>query len=240
MVKDNTLFYLSGFISFLLFTFFLSLFFYMMFSSVKTKNYAMTKDNYVSVSIEIPKVVTKKDNKKVDVVQKEEQVEEVQKDIDVDDLFSDVWTQDIKKVKHKPKPKNSSRIKELQKQIKTSNKNDVESISEKITSLNKAQKSDETTKSSTGDEVNQYFAKIQALVYENFNPPTNSQGQIVFAFIELSALGKVIDFRILKYSSNEAMNDECDKIKYRIKNVLFPVNPDNKEFRTKINIISEE
>jgi len=79
------------------------------------------------------------------------------------------------------------------------------------------QKSDSKIEKNTSsaNEVNEYFAKIQALVYEYFEPPQNSQGYSVRAVIELSALGKFIDFRILDYSANIALNEECDKIKDR-------------------------
>ena len=84
-----------------------------------------------------------------------------------------------------------------------------------------------SSKTSTASEVNEYLAKIQALVYEYFYPPQNSQGNSVKAVIELSAIGKVYDFRILRYSSNSELNSECDKIKERLSTVVFPKNPDN-------------
>jgi len=212
----------------------------MMFSSSELKTYALNKENYISISMDIPKVITKKDNAKADVAPKEkESVQEVQ-DVDVEDLFSDVWTKDIKKIKPKPKPKNSKRIKELQKKIKTSKKNDIESITEKINSLQEAKKSDQSTQASTGNEVNEYLAKINALVYQHFNPPQNTQGNTVKAVIELSPIGKVLDFRILNYSTNELLNQECDKIKGRLMRIVFPINPQNKSSRTIVLLTSKE
>ncbi len=240
MVRNNSFFYLSGFISFTLFTFFLSLFFYMMFSSSTLKTYALKKDNYISISLEIPKVVTKKDNKNVNTTPKEVVSEKKVQEVDVSDLFSDVWTQDIKKIKPKPKPKNSKRLLELKKKIKTSKRKDSESITEKIKNLDNSQKSDENNPTSTANEVNEYLARINALVYQNFNPPENSQGNSVVAIIELSAIGKVLDFRILTYSSSEFLNSECDKIKNRLIRVVFPINPQNKSSRTKVILTSKE
>jgi len=212
----------------------------MMFSSSELKTYALNKENYISISMDIPKVITKKDNAKADVAPKEkESVQEVQ-DVDVEDLFSDVWTKDIKKIKPKQKPKNSKRIKELQKKIKTSKKNDIESITEKINSLQEAKKSDQSTQASTGNEVNEYLAKINALVYQHFNPPQNTQGNTVKAVIELSPIGKVLDFRILNYSTNELLNQECDKIKGRLMRIVFPINPQNKSSRTIVLLTSKE
>jgi periplasmic protein TonB len=209
-----------------------------MFSTNELKTYALNKDDFISVSVDVSKVVTKKDNTKANVAPKEIQSKKPTKDIDVEDLFSDVWTKDIKKIKQKPV--NSKRIKEIQKRIKTSKKNDVESISEKFNTLKDAQKSDQNTKTSSGNEVNEYLAKINALVYQHFNPPQNSQGNTVTAVIELSALGKLLDFRILSYSSSESLNQECDKIKARLMRVVFPINPNNKSSRTTVLLKSEE
>jgi len=62
----------------------------------------------------------------------------------------------------------------------------------------------------------------------------------VKAVIELSAYGKVLDFRILTYSGNEALNQECDLIKDRLIGVLFPSNPQQKSFKTIVNITSDK
>ena len=238
MVRNNTFFYLSGFISLSLFTLFLSIFIYMMINKVTIDTYGLKKDDYISVSIEIPKTVTKKNNKVVNSVAQEVSTPEEVEDINVEDLFSDVWTKKISKPK--AKPVNSKRIKEIQKRIKTVEKNSVESITEKISNIDAGEKSDENNPTSTGSEVNEYLAKINALVYKYFNPPQNSDGNSVKAVIELSAIGKVTSFRILEYSSNELLNAECDKIKSRLMSVMFPINPQNKSSRTIVILTSKE
>jgi len=48
------------------------------------------------------------------------------------------------------------------------------------------------------------------------------------------------DFRILRYSQSEALNAEADRIKERLKNVIFPKNPKNRSSRTKVVLISKE
>ena len=37
-----------------------------------------------------------------------------------------------------------------------------------------------------------------------------------------------MDFRILNYSANSSLNDECDKVKNRLMGIVFPVNPEKK------------
>ncbi|MDQ7042106.1 MAG: TonB C-terminal domain-containing protein, partial [Sulfurimonas sp.] len=176
----------------------------------------------VTSPVEVPKV------KKMDPVVKNPVV----KNIDVNNLFSDVWTKKIAQKKELVKPKNLKRISEIQKKIKTSSVNDVKPISQQV--------SNETKQNSTANEVNEYLAKIQAIVYRYFRVPANSEGSSVKTVIELNALGKVLDFRILSYSNNEALNAEADKIGERLKYITFPINPEKKPSRTIVILISKE
>ncbi|RLA78719.1 MAG: hypothetical protein DRG78_14435 [Epsilonproteobacteria bacterium] len=241
MAKNSTYFYLSGFISFTLFIFFIFIILFMMLNSTVVDTYALQKDKFISVSIEIPEIVKKTKNQNVDIAPKEKLVtQKVQKveEVDVTDLFSDVWTKKIKK--EKVKPKDTKRILEIQKKIKTSKNKDKESITQKIKNLENSNQSSENRPTSTANEVNEYLAKINAIVYQNFNPPQNTEGNSVKAVIELSTIGKVIDFRILTYSSNSLLNKECDKIKSRLRRIVFPINPQNKSSKTIVILTSEE
>ncbi len=210
----------------------------MMLSSSPTKTFALKKDNFISISLETVPVASKQIKKSVVIEKKEQEVIEETKEVDIGDLFSDVWTKDIT-MKKKEKTDNK-RLELIQKKIKTSKKNTQKSISEVIQNIETDITDTTDKKSSTGDEVNEYLAKIQAIVYKHFRPPENSQGHTVKAMIELSAIGKVLDFRILTYSSNQALNKECDNIKDRLLGVLFPINPNNKSFNTIVNITSDK
>ncbi|MCD6189910.1 MAG: TonB C-terminal domain-containing protein [Sulfurimonas sp.] len=238
MARNNPLFYISGFISLSLFTFFLAIFIYMMISSSNINEYALEKDNYISISMDIQPKSSKSAKKSLQPTPVESSVSEMPQDVDVNDLFSDVWTKKIQK--KKIQPKDSKRIKDIQKKIKTTQANSVESISEKFNELDNSKLNEENSPSSTANEVNEYLAKIQALVYRYFNVPPNSEGYSVMAYIELNSIGKVMDFRILNYSANDALNAEVDKIKDRLKSVVFPINPQNKSFSTKVILKSKE
>ena len=211
----------------------------MLFSSSKIDAYALTKDNYISISLEVATVETKISKKAVVLPIEEPQSVSEAKEVDIGDLFSDVWTKDIK-IKKQEKKVDNKRLDQILKKIKTKEKNSVESVSQMIETNQADVSAEKNKKSSAGDEVNEYLAKIQAIVYKYFNPPTNSQGHTVQAVIELSALGKVLDFRILSKSSNMALNQECDKIKSRLVGVLFPLNPQNNSFSTIVNLKSDE
>ncbi len=212
----------------------------MLFSNSKIKSYALKKDNYISVSISMSNLKTKSIKKNITIPIIETQTPIEVKEVDIGNLFSDVWTKDIKKVKKEKKPVENKRIQEIQKRIKSSKNNTVTPSSEKTQNNENADNSNESSLSSTADEVNEYLAKIQALVYKYFYPPTNSQGHSVKAVIELSAIGKVLDFRILHNSANSDLNEECNKIKSRLETVLFPINPENKSGNYIIILTSEE
>ena len=243
MVENRTLFFISGFISLSLFFTVILLFINMMFSKKSIESYALKKDNFISISLEMPVIknkVTKKIAAKQQIIESVDVSEEDAK-VDIDDLFSDVWTQKIKRAKSKPKKMNNKRIQEIQKKIKTTKEYTKESITKKLnTKENSNLKENSEESSSTANEVNEYFAKIQALVYKYFHPPENSQGYSVKAVIHLSAIGKVLDFRILGYSTNNALNKECDLIKKRLMSVMFPINPKNVSGNYIIILKSEE
>jgi len=237
MARNNPLFYISGFISLSLFTFFLAIFIFMMIRSSEIESFALSKDNYISISMDIQPKSSSSAKKSVQTPV-ESTVSQTSQDVDVNDLFSDVWTKKIQK--KKVQPKESKRIIDIQKKIKTTEANSVESIAQKVNDLENVKSNQENSPSSTANEVNEYLAKIQALVYRYFSVPPNSEGYSVMAYIELNSIGKVMDFRILTYSANDALNAEVDKIKNRLKNVVFPINPQNESFSTKVILKSKE
>jgi len=211
----------------------------MMFSTSKIDNFALNKDNFISISLETVTTPTKIAKKEVVIPNEEVQSVEEVKEVDIGDLFSEVWTKKIK-IEKKEKKIDKKRLELIQKKIKTKEKNSVEPLSQKVINSEAEITDTQNKKSSSGDEVNEYLAKIQAIVYKYFYPPKNSQGHTVKAVIVLSVMGKVLDFRILTYSSNTALNKECDKIKDRLVGVLFPRNPQNKSSSTIVNITSDK
>jgi len=238
-MDNQKYFYVSGFISLSLFGFFLSMFVIILFKVHDIKTYGMKKENYISVSIKLTPQ-KKSSNKAVSAPSKMESTSKAKnKNINVNSLFDDVWTQ---KIKHKKiqKEKNSKRINEIQKQLKLKKSNDVKSIQDTMNKFANNQDNSKDDASSTANEVNEYLAKIQAIVYDHFNVPQNSEGNSVKTVIELDAFGKVLDFRVLNYSSSVALNEEADKIKERLKNVVFPINPEGKITKTIVILVSKE
>jgi len=208
----------------------------MLFVNPSNKSYGLEKKNYVSVSLVMPQKKHKQTKKKA-TLKKASSKAVVNEDIDVNDLFSDVWTPKVTKVKKKKV--NSQRLKDISKKVKTLKKESKSRLSEKVMKIDSSD-SQEATASSAADEVNEYLAKIQAIVYEHFHVPPNTAGESVETVIELDPLGKMKDFRIIRYSQSEALNEEVDKIKERLKNVIFPKNPQNRSSRTVVVLISKE
>jgi protein TonB len=236
MDKNSNYFILSGLISFSLFFIIITLFIMMMFTNKKVELYALNKDKFISISIVTPK---KKSKATSQLSSAPTAAKSISHDINVNDLFSKVWT---RKISTKPKEKkvNSKRIEEIAKKISRIDKNHINKISDKIKKSDFKESNKKENQLSTANEVNEYLAKIQAIVYQYFNVPPNSEGNSVKTVIELDPLGRVIDFRILNYSANAALNHEADKIKDRLKNVIFPKNPLNRSTKTIVVLISKE
>jgi len=240
-MDNQRYFYYSGVLSLLLLFSFLSLFMVLLFHVKEIKAYGLKKKNYISVSIAVNPVKTvtakKRATSAVSTVASEKKA--ISKNIDVNNLFSDVWTQKITHQVKKREP-NSKRISEIQKQLKFSKTLPKRTIDKSLDVKENAESKKQKTATSTANEVNEYLAKIQAIVYQYFHVPPNTQGNSVKTVIELDPFGKVLDFRVLNYSASAVLNDEVDKIKQRLKNVVFPINPQGKSSKTIVVLISKE
>ncbi len=238
MDNSSRYFYISGLLSLSLFALFLFSFIYMMFNVSKTKTYGYKKENYISVSIKMTK--SKHSAKKM-ASKAPPSSKKTVKNVDINNLFSDVWTKKINNsVKKPPNTHEIRRIEQIQKKISTTKQNNVESVAKKLESLQNIHSQTQEEAASAASEVNEYLAKIQDIVYQHFNVPQNSEGNSVKTVIELDPFGKLIDFRILSYSNNEALNQEADMLKERLKNIVFPVNPKNRSSKTIVILISKE
>lgn len=255
---DDKYFYISGLLAFIVFFLFIASFFYVLFSPHITKTYGMHKEKFVSISLEDipkPKVIKtqkkqiKEPEKKIveqpkpEVKQKtkpkRKQVDAISQNVDVDSLFSNVWTKKVNNKTKKKKNKDIKRIQEIDKKLSSI----VNNMDKKLVGTKQVHKKTHTKAAkagSTGEEVNKYLAKIHAIVYDHFYPPANSQGNVIKAVIVLSPFGKVIDFRVLNYSASSALNKEADRIFSRLKNVIFPVNPNNEKTRVIIVLKPEQ
>ena len=243
--RNDQYFYLSGALSFALFGAVVILFAYALLSSDKVKTYALKKDNYIAVSIQLPTekrstaTVKKPEPKPLSKPKAEPKPsEKPQATPDVSSLFSNVWTQ---KVSTKPAKKETTldtkRLTAIEKRIKTTESTKSEAAKEKIKTLEFTRPSIELvgSTSSSAAEVNEFLAKIQAFVYDQFYPPLNSEGNSAKVRIWLDGSGRMTDYRVLAYSGSSSFNEEVDRLKKRLEGVRFPKHPQAKP--TTINII---
>lgn len=252
MDRQDNYFYASGVLSLSIFFIFIFSFIILLYNTTKNESYAMKKDTVVSISLDSVDVKTKptkpKPKKEVSkpkaqqpaqaVESKPEVKKPVEKPIDVNDLFSNIPTQKV--IKQETKSSESKRVAKTQQKTKSAQTSDIKTVSENRSQTQEDNSKEETKSASTASQVNEYLAKIQAIVYQHYHVPPNSQGHSVKIVIELNAFGKLLDFRILNYSGNSALNEEADRLKDRLRNVVFPMNPEKKSSKTTIILISKE
>lgn len=249
--QDERYFYLSGAISFGLFFIFTALFAMLLIKSDQVKQYALKKDSFISVSINISDIKpARHDTKKPDIkpVEKPQPAQSSaatspQSVPDVASLFSDVWTQ---KVANKPKKEqikpDTKRLSAIEKRLKTTKSETSQIASEKLEKLSLKRPPAELvgTSSSSAKEVNEYLAKIQAFVYEHFYPPMNSEGNSAKIRIWLDGYGRLKDYRVLAPSGSTAFNSEVDALKKRLKRLDFPRHPKREAITIDIILTAKE
>jgi len=255
--NDDRYFYLSGFISLGLFFAAFLLFALVILHKNEIKTFAMQKDNYISVSLNTDVVIPTKNDAKPDPeptpkeenvpepVAADEEIETTPKSVntDVSSLFDDVWTQnaDTKVVKKEAKP-DAKRLAAIEKRIETKESKHSNRASEKIKTLELVKPSIEVAgaSASTAPEVNEYLAKIHALVKSKFFPPASSEGESAKVRVDLDAAGHITGYRVLVPSGSNIFNEEVDRLYSRLKRVDFPVNPDGKSISLDIILTVEE
>jgi len=251
MAKNSFYFYLSGLLSFLLFIIILLAVMFFALSNSRAKSYALKKENYIAVSIMTDQKISTKNNTDQTLQSapkppaKPESKPAVEKTVDISSMFSSVKTKKIvykKKARKKPKKIiDQKRIAALQKRLKTTSKKNTSVASNKLKKLNLVKPSvqERGSAASGGSDVNEYYAKIQAFVYEQFYPPANTEGQVAKVYISLDKMGHLLEYRVLVYSSNSMFNREVDQLKNRLMSLRFPKHPDMKAATLNIELISE-
>lgn len=249
--NDQRYFFLSGLIAFGLFALILLLATYTIFSPTKIEQFALTQSQYLSVSIDIaPPQPTAEPTPDVqphipDVIppppkEVQPKAEKPQNLPEISDLFSMVKPQKIQK-KEDNSAKKLEAFAALEQQIANRTQN-MPQLADKVKNTSLAKPSVEiiSKTGSSGPLVNEYHAKIQALIYGNYYPPSGSQGQSARIRIQIDASGKLRGYRVLAYSGNSAFNGEVDWLKDRLRNVMFPPHPEGKDTVIEIILTAKE
>lgn len=249
--NDERYFFLSGTIAFGFFIFLVALIGFTLVSPSKIEQFALTQSQYVSISLDMatPRPSIKPEPKPKPQVQQEQPVppEEVKQNVeqpqsapDISDLFSKVKPEKMPK-KTEDTTKKLEALNALEKQVSSHTKNTPQFTDKvKNTVLVTPSVKIVSKSGSTGPLVNEYHAKIQALIYANYFPPSGTQGQSARVRIYLDALGRLTGYRVMGYSGNTLFNSEVDSLKERLRGVSFPINPDGKDSVIEIILTAKE
>lgn len=167
------------------------------------------------------------------------------KKADISSLFSAVKAEKIvhkKQKKIEKKSVDNRAIEKIQKRIKPTKRRKNNEILKKIESLDidTSHGKKEVKSASTAREVNKVAAKIQSIIYSKFNPTIVMAGSVVTIRLTIDAQGRVVDYRILRYSGNDALNEEAKQLYNRIVSTLFPTLASKESYSVKINLIPED
>jgi periplasmic protein TonB len=250
MVRNDSLFYLSGFLSFLLFFSVIFLFGYVLVINDTIKSFALKKDNFIKISVDLTQVkpITKQKKqvqKKQETLENKEQNKEKPKPkpADLSSLFSNVAAQKIvhKKIEPKKQKIDTAQIQQIQKRIQTTKKRES-TASKAIASLEISKSSDNSnTKSvSTAEQINEIAAKITEIIYSRFLVDTTMLGNVVTIRISVDQTGRLVSYRILRTSGSQSLNEEAVQLENRLLHVTFPVTKDYKPYSVNINLIPED
>ncbi len=156
----------------------------------------------------------------------------------INDLFATV------KTVHPPKPtqKNSSELaalNALEKQVLSSKRSSQ--LFEKAKNFQLAKSSVKfINKGSGGPMVNEYYAKVQKVIYANFHPVTGTQGFKADVLMVLTSEGKLTSFRVVNSSGNNLFDAELELLNERLKHVILPKNPTGQSATFEIILSAKE
>ncbi|HZF69252.1 TonB C-terminal domain-containing protein [Sulfuricurvum sp.] len=228
-------FFLSGLISITLFAFLLFLAGYNFIFSPKVEQFAMTKSEFISVSLAVNNTKSTEHTEPSPKVEESEPAPEPEKPAvqpekvpEISDLFAQVKPQKTIK-KPLEDNKQNEQLNKLEKELLTHK--DMPNFTDKVNKVELAKPSVKMVVQggSSGPIVNEYHAKIQALVYTNFHPPAGSAGAVARVRMNISGSGKLISYRILSYSGNSSFNNEVDWLRDRLSTIRFPEHPEGKD-----------
>jgi protein TonB len=251
MYRDqNRLLVLSGIFSFLFFTLILVLIGWQVSISANPLAFAAIQSDVISVSlVTSPSKIEKSEPVHEPEAQQEESdlKQEPEKEItkaeskpavpEITDLFSNVK---IKTIPQKSQ-QNSEKLSELNalEQKVLSSKRESKLL-EKAKGLDLAKSTVRVVASSTGPIVNEYYAKVQGIIYANFHPVSGTEGFSARVRIVLSSDGKLESYRVLNSSGNSVFNSEVDWLKERLRQVSLPHNPNGGEATFEIILTAKD
>lgn len=243
----------SGLITFLLMGVIFSFLLSGILDAKKSEPFAMTKSDVISVSLEeTASAPSEPTHASAPIQQPTADTPAVSKPIEktppsskapkedvpeIDDLFATVK---VSKAKKKPVD-NTKQLTELNALEETvlNSKRDSK-LFEKVKSLELAKSGVKLVATSSGPVVNEYNAKIQAIIYTNFHPASGTEGFAARVRVTISPEGKLLAYKVISYSANAVFNAEVDWLKERLRKVALPTHPHGSEAVFEIILTAKE
>ncbi len=233
-VDNNRLFVFSGVASFFLFSIVIFIIVWQTSVMVKPISYASLQSDVISISLDSSVVDSKPQNQPSKealptqpVIEKASKAKEEKKvQPEITDLFSSV------KVTHPPKESKSSakelsELNALEEKVLSTKRSSQ--LFEKVKSLDLAKVGVKVVSASSGPMVNEYYAKVQGIIYSNFHPASGTEGFSARVRIVLTSDGKLESYRVVSASGSAVFNAEVDWLKERLRQVALPKNPTGDE-----------
>ena len=248
-LNHNRFFIFSGILSFSFFALIVLIIGWQVSLPLTPSSFAVTQSDVISISLDSPEVnvlesisdasesqpnlqhVVEEIPKKSaeHTVEKTSKKEEVKsEEVAISDLFSTVKTsKSVPKVKDDGK--RLSELNALEEKVFATKRESKLFEKAKSVDLAKVGVKLSAVSGSSGPVVNEYKAKIQGIVYTNFNPKVGTEGFSARVRITLSPDGKLLSYRVMSYSGNSVFNAEVDWLKERLGHVILPSNPNGNE-----------
>jgi protein TonB len=244
-------FILSGLLSIALFIILLFLFFFGFMVSSKVEQFAMTKSEYISISISPsptpsadqsnpePKLPVPEEVSEEATPSAEETPSKPEPVADVSDLFAEVKSEKPPK-KLREEPKRNEQLSALEKELLAHQ--ETPRFSDKVSKVDLSKPSVKMSQQggSTGPVVNEYRAKIQGLVHNAFRPPAGTVGKEARIRMTISASGKLLRYKVIRYSDSAPFNTEVDWLKERLESVRFPDHPEGRDIVLEVILAAKE
>lgn len=168
-----------------------------------------------------------------------------QRDESIESLFSTVKSNKIERISKSSKKQPSKPLVSKSELTRIQKKSQRAEVSKKVALAPKAieekkQKVSTTENASSAEKVDKYLATIQATIYQNFFPPTNSSGMVSKIRVKISSFGTLLSFIVLAYSGDELFDKEVDAVAKRLKSVTFVKSPNHKPYTIDVYLVSKE
>ncbi|HEX5710756.1 MAG TPA: TonB C-terminal domain-containing protein [Sulfuricurvum sp.] len=231
-LDNHRLFILSGIASFLFFIFIIFVIFWQAIVLKNPLSFSAVKSEVISVSLEMTKAAeASPKSEETPIEEAQEVIPKTAKTNDdsvpeITDLFSGVKGNPAPK-EAKKNAKELSELNALEEKVLSAKR--TSQLFEKAKSLDLAKTGVKMVAASSGPLVNEYYAKVQGIIYSQFHPGSGTEGFSSRVRIVLSADGKLESYRVVSASGSTVFNAEVDLLKERLRQVSLPKNPNGGE-----------